>query len=208
MKTKHDRAIVLDFDHTVFNTTKYVKKLKEVFKQKFDIDNDTFMKHREYVKKCCVVIDFDKFVDSFEYKDNLELHHAIEKVVRENAHKWVFDDVIPFMEKYKDEYDIIVETHGDKEQQEEKINHSNLPHYIEYIISTEGKDKVFDDLEPKYDEIHFFDDKAKNIDAVKQKHPKVTTYFVQRPEDHPYADKPSKCSCDDYVVHSLEEVQL
>ena len=208
MEQKHNKLIVLDFDHTVFNTTKYVEKLKEVFKKEFDIDKETFAKHRDLIKKCCVVIDFDKFIESFSYEGDLDMHHTIEQTIRENARKWVFDDVIPFMEKYRDEYDIVVETHGDKEQQEEKITHSQLPHYVDWIISTEGKDKVFDDLVEKYDETHFFDDKAKNIDAVKQKHPKVTTYFVQRPEDKPYADKTSKCNCDDFVVEGLEEVGL
>lgn len=38
---------------------------------------------------------------------------------------------------------------------------------------------------------------------VKLAHPNVTTYFIQRPEDHPYADRPSICDCADHVVYDL-----
>jgi FMN phosphatase YigB (HAD superfamily) len=204
MNQNYEKLILLDFDHTVFNTTKYKNKLKQVFAEKFDIDPETFSKHREYVKQCCVVVDFDNFVESFKEVDSMKLHYTMEGVLREHASEWIFTDVIPFMEQHKDEYEIKLLTHGDKEQQEEKITHSNLPHYIDWIISTSSKDEAIADLVYKYEEIHFFDDKAKNIDNVKQAFPKITTYFVQRPEDKPYADQPSSCGCDDFVVEGLK----
>src|SRR3989344_1439394 len=56
---KKNQLIILDFDHTVFNTTKYVNELKRVFEKDFGIDGQTFTKSREEVKKCCEVIDID-----------------------------------------------------------------------------------------------------------------------------------------------------
>ena len=56
----------------------------------------------------------------------------------------------------------------------------------------------------KDNEIYFIDDKSENVDLVKAAFPQVTTYFMQRPEDSPYGDRPSTCECADHTVKGLD----
>lgn len=202
-----DRLIVLDFDHCVFNTTLFVDVLQKEFKQKFDILEEDFMKYRQAVKDCCYAIDIDTFIKKLPYKNKKELHDVLHRITEKSA-SFVFKDVVPFINKYKNNFDIIILTHGDKELQSEKIKHSNLPKEVEYNISLETKDKAMERYIKKYKEVHFIDDKAQNIDLVKTAFPGVKTYFITRPEDMPYGYILSKCDCVDNIIKSLDEVRI
>ncbi len=202
--SKKDNLIILDFDHVVFNTTLYVVALQKVFREKFDIEPAEFMKQRNAVKYCCVVIDVDRFAHSFTGKDPQKLRQAFHGLVKEQAHEFVFLDVLSFIKRHKEKFDIFIETHGDEELQREKIKHSKIPGYVKYNISLDSKDKGVGAYIDKYKQIHFFDDKAENIDKVKLAHPSVNTYFVKRPEDSPYGAQLSTCDCADYTIKSLD----
>jgi hypothetical protein len=197
--------IILDFDHTVFNTTKFVVALKKRFWDEFGIDDATFMIARNEVKQCCVVIDIDRFVHLLPHEDKHGMHQAIVDVIESLGKTFVFDDVKPFFDRMKGKADIVIATHGDKELQTAKIVNSDLPK-VPFEISLEDKDTVVEKYEAQYDIIHFVDDKAKNVDQVKKEHPEVITYFMQRPEDKPYADKVSQCAYVDRVIESLNEI--
>lgn len=204
MNKQHDNLIILDFDHTIFNTTKYVAALQERFEEEFGISKDDFMKYRNAVKECCVVIDIDTFVHEIPSFDDTVLHNALMDVTRNQSQAFVFPDVHRFLERHKDTFDILIVTHGDKELQTAKITGAKLPDFVQSIISIETKDRVIGRFVDQYKEIHFIDDKATSIDAVKQAHPQVHAYFIQRPEDKPYADKASECECDVSIVEGLD----
>lgn len=201
--SKHDKLIILDFDHTVFNTTKYVQALKEKFSKNFGIDADTFMQQRNAVKKCCVVIDIDEFVDRLPHADKKALHKTLIDTTRKLGRQFLFPDVISFMERHKKNYDILVITHGDQELQSEKIQSVKLPSWVEHRISLQPKDQVVGSYLKKYKQVHFVDDKNKNIDLVKTAFPDIITYFIKRPVDHPYGHIQSVCDCADHVVADL-----
>ena len=126
--------------------------------------------------------------------------HAIFKKCNEG---YLFSDVLPFLERHKNNFDILISTHGDSELQTEKIIHSNLPSYVQHIISTKSKAEVLAPFVDMYTHIYLIEDKAKNIDDVKQKHPNVMTYFLKRPEDMPYGNIDSVCKCNDHTVENL-----
>jgi len=200
----HQKLIILDFDHTVFNTTRYVEALKTEFNKKFGIDADEFMKQRDAVKQCCVVIDIDRFVHLLPNPNKQEMKDALHRIIRTKSASFIFSDVIPFIERHKDRFDIIVSTHGDQKLQTEKIRHSNLPQEVQSLISTQSKEEVIRPFTEKYSNVYFIDDKAVNIDAVKTALPNVITYFMQRQEDSPYAAASTKCECADHVVKGLD----
>ena len=208
MNAETKQAIVIDFDHCIFNTTKLVGIMQDVFLRDFGIDRVTFMEHRQKIKDCCVVIDIDRFVQSLPHKDKAGLHATIHDILKDNAASCVFPDVFNFVKRHQDEFDIIISTHGDQELQSEKIKHSNLPESVQSHISIQPKDNVIGSFMQTYKKVHFIDDKAKNIDLVKKTHPQVITYFIKRPEDSPYADEPSSCDCADYVITNLKDLQL
>lgn len=205
---KHTKLIILDFDHTVFNTTKFVRALIERFSSEFGIDEETFMKYRNEVKQCCVVIDIDTFVEKLPHPNKAAMHKAIHDVIARSAADCIFSDVRDFIALHLPAYDIVLSTHGDSELQSEKISHSHLPADVQSHISLLPKDKVVSHFAPHYKNIYFIDDKTENIDAVKKAHPQTTTYFLVRPEDHPYGERKSACDCADFTVASLSEVQL
>jgi len=204
MLFEHDRLIILDFDHCLFNTTLFVDALKVRLKKDFNISPDEFDAHRQAIKDCCVVIDIDNFVKEFSDIDANRLHGAISNVISEKASMFIFQDAIPFIERHREKFDILIETHGDKELQTEKIKHSGVPNYVNQVISLEPKEKIVEQYIKQYKEIFFFDDKVKNIDAVKTAHKDVTTYLIERPEDHPYGGRPSTCECADHVIKDLD----
>lgn len=201
---KKDTLIILDFDHTVFNTTAFIAALKERFKKEFNINEETFMKHRNAIKDCCVVIDVDKFAESFSGHDSAKLHDVVVNVIEKHAPSFIFDDVKGFLEEHRSKAKIVLATHGDKELQTLKITMSDLPKVFSYHISTESKEDVVATYKEGYERVFFIDDKPKNIEAVKKAHPDVQTLFIKRPEDHPYGDRELVCECADKTITGLD----
>ena len=203
--TQDQKALIaIDFDHTIFNTTIFVEALRERLVRDFKIDREMFMKQRQRIKDCCLVIDIDNFISALPHNDKKALHEAIIDVISNHASEFIFDDVLPFFEDHKDAFDILIITHGDKELQTNKIENSNLPDFVKHKISVDQKDNVLGEFVDKYDEIHFIDDKAANIDLVKLAHPDIVTYFIVRHEDNPYADDVPECASADYTIEDLE----
>ncbi len=198
-----DSLIILDFDHTVFNTTQYVEALKKHFADNFGISETEFDEKRNAVKDCCVVVDIDSFVASLSPDDNDVLHDSHHEFIEARAHEFVFSDVRDFMTTQIHDHDILILTHGDQELQTQKIKHSKLPEGYEVLISLQQKDKALTPYIEKYSSVAFFDDKPKNIALVKQAFPKVQSYFVAREDDKPYADQPMECDCADHTVSLL-----
>ena len=203
---KKDCLILIDFDHTVFNTTCLVDYLKKIFNDNFGIDENLFIQHRNSIKECCQVIDMDRFVNSFADFDSKNLHTAVHDVIKQYAQECIFSDVLPFFEKMQNKCDIMITTHGDEELQTEKIQHSGLPDYVDYVISLESKDVVVAKYIDKYNDIYFIDDKSGNIDVVKTSFPQIKTYHIRRPEDMPYGKTKSTCNCADNEIESLDSV--
>ena len=54
-----------------------------------------------------------------------------------------------------------------------------------------------------YKKIHFIDDKSEMVDKIKTTFPQVESYFVVRPDDHPYGKQPPACECSDHTVERL-----
>jgi len=193
---------VLDFDHTLFNTTLYVQALREALEQK-GIAPEIFDEKRNELKSCCALVDIDRFVEALPLPDKDCLHRAIHDLIRERAREFVFTDAQQFIDRHRDSYDIVILTQGDQELQSEKVEHSNLSGYHEVIISLDTKDESIVAVATHYDEVHYIDDKAKHIDEVKERYPHVITYFIQRPEDKPYASTSSQCDCANYIITDL-----
>jgi len=205
MKKRHHKIIILDFDHTIFNTTAYVERLQKNL-EKAGISKNEFWDKRQSLKDCCHLVDIDQFVDSLEQENKSALHDVIHETIEQYAQEFIFSDVNGFITQHKDNFDFLILTQGDEELQTKKIKHSNLPTYVSYKIVKDKKVLVIGDVIDLYDEVIFIDDKAKNIDDIKKAYSTVETYFLQRPEDKPYAHISSTCACVDHVVMDLRFV--
>ncbi len=200
--------IALDFDHTLFNTTAFVAAMKRLLCDEFAISEEEFERNRQYVKECCRAIDIDTFVEHLPYNDPHAVHEEVRRLIRDRASEWVFPDVRRYLRQWRDQCDIRVVTHGDMELQAYKIEHSKLGVDIPYDITLGSKADVLGEYIEEYDAIAFVDDKAQNIDVVKQAYPSVKTYFIKRPEDQPYGDTQSVCECADVTIAGLNEVDI
>lgn len=200
---KKTKAIILDFDHAIFNTTLYVQALRKKFKQDFDIDEQVFTDIRNQVKKCCTVVDIDEFVRRLPSKNKKAMHDAHEQLLEANIGKFVFPDAYDFISHHKGSFDIILLTHGNKELQHEKIKNSKLPKNLEVIVSLKNKSQVIGRLTDRYKQIHFIDDKVSSIEEVKTTWPEVNTYLIRRPLDHLDGDKDFSCDYADHIVSGL-----
>ncbi len=199
--TTSSKCIILDFDHTLFNTTRYVVALRDLL-QKEGITHEEFDEKRHYLKSCCHLVDIDTFIQHLSVSDKALLHDVIHRFITEKAASFVFDDVEAFINHYKDDYDFFIMTQGDQELQREKITHSAIEGIRDIIITRGQKDEAIVPVVKKYRELHFIDDKTKHIVEVKSAFPHITTYHLQRPHDHPYGDK-KPCVCADYEITNL-----
>lgn len=203
LTAKHQKLILIDFDHTLFNTTRFVQRLKQVF-QSLGVSEEEFQAKRVILKDCCHSDDIDTFVSKLSYPDKKALHDLIHTVIQEEAHSFIFDDVQSFFERHATEFDIVIVTQGDREMQTEKIEHSALPFSVPVIITEDKKDTAIRDLVSQYRKIYFIDDKVTNIDTVKKKFPHIETYFLKRTDDSPYAILSSTCACTDHTITDLQ----
>lgn len=125
--------IYIDFDGTLFDSTKLHQEYKKIFnKHNIDIDN-IFKKSYQQEKN------FDVLTKKItkEYNLNPSIYEEIDNIYSENL---IYKDVIPFLEEYHNKYDLILLTLGNINYQQKKINKTNISKYFKEIIIT-NKDK-------------------------------------------------------------------
>lgn len=196
------KCIILDFDHTMFNTTSYVACLRTAFARE-GVTAEEFDEKRKYLKTCCTLVDMDAFALHISLPDKKKVHDIIHDTIQQTAQKNIFSDVQDFIDRHVDSFDIIVVTQGDEELQTEKIQHSGVENITHVIISHEAKDVVIAPLMKQYDVIHFIDDKPRNLSKVKKTFPTIVTYLITREEDHPYAQDVLEDSHYDFDIADL-----
>lgn len=145
--------IYIDFDGTLFNTDKFYQDYLTILNKynisSFEIDE---MKKELFTNRR---FNLDILTDYIISKYNIKnLKQEVESLYNNS---YVFEDVIPFLEKYKN-YNLILLTLGDIDYQNRKIESSNLSKYFQDIIITDVdksqldidyKDNLFIDNNPK-----------------------------------------------------------
>lgn len=124
--------IYIDFDGTLFNSSKLYYKFIDIFtKQNLKKEELKIIINKTYkdTKNFDIVAEF--LINKYNLNSNI-----LEKVNKLYAEDLVFKDVIPFLEKYYQKYDLILLTLGSKKYQKKKINSSNLSKYFKDIIIT------------------------------------------------------------------------
>ena len=161
--------IYIDFDGTLFNSTKHYHNYKNIFK-KHNIDIEEILKQKYKQEK-----NFDTLTKKIikEYNLNPSIYKEVDQIYSKEL---IFKDVIPFLEKYSKKYDLILLTLGNINYQNKKIKHSNISKYFKDIIIT-NKDKSTLDID--YENWIFIDNnplelkkfhnsKAKNLIRIKR----------------------------------------
>ncbi len=128
--------IYIDFDGTLYNSTKLDKQFINLFTQ-YNIKTGYIEKLIDKLKNYNTVT--KQLINEF----NLP-HNILSKINTIYSNKLVFKDSIPFLEKYYQKYDLILLTYtNDLKYQQMKINSANISKYFkEIIITTKNKSKL------------------------------------------------------------------
>jgi|SRR3989344_2415432 len=204
----HDTLLILDFDHTLFNTTKLVQTEADYFRETFGIPESAFRETREQVKICCVVEDIDRFVQLLPHPNKTAMHEAILSVIRTAAPHCLFPDVLPSLDILKRKADILLATHGDPELQEAKIRSSGIPTEFPFAITQTKKSEIIANHTDDYATILLVDDKPENLREVKARFPSVRTCLIMRSDDHPYSNSTVPYSGIDHIIENLTNLTL
>lgn len=164
--------IYIDFDGTLFNTTKLYKDFINIFK-KYNIKKEYIEKiiKEHYKKEKDLNIIAKKII-----KDNNLNNNVLKEINKIYTNDLIFKDTIPFLEKYSHTHNLILLTLGSRQYQLKKINNTNISKYFkEIIITNNDKSKlnidyqngIFIDNNPIEIE-KFHNSKAKHLIRIKR----------------------------------------
>lgn len=169
----------IDFDNTLYETAQLISDMlsclaEEICKHSDSNINEVSLKlknmfNRENIYNIYKLAKY--FANEYNIEDSI-LINKVEKVIL-NGKKYVFDDSIEFLESLKSKGHIInlltyVEK-GDMSYQLSKIKGSGLSEYFDNIIMCSSPKY---DLNLKYEEGIFIDDKPRELIGLSQKNPK------------------------------------
>lgn len=198
--------LILDWDHTLFNTTAYAKGQQKALKE-LGITEKMFKARMEIYKNYCFTLDVDHFLEEIPDLDVTKAHEIVSEDLKEHGKQYLFDDVIVFLDGLPDTVDVHILTQGEDELQEKKIDAAGLSN-IEHTVTRTGKEAVIQDWAADYDRVIVVDDTPEVITAIKKLLPDVKAYLMVRQGDAPYEGEDAMCEAADGVIHSLQEVQL
>ena len=186
--------IYLDFDGTLFNTDKFYQDYLNLF-QEYGLDEDLINNIKLELFKT-TKFNLDILTNYLVKKYNLD-NNILLKVNNLYNSSYVFKDVIPFLEKYKN-LEINLLTYGEYNYQLKKIDGSNLKKYFKDIIITD-KDKSKLNLD--YQNNLFIDNNPTEI----KKFLEVTKNVIRIRREE---DKYSKLDSNSREYKSLLEIKL
>lgn len=186
--------IYLDFDGTLFDTDKFYQDYLKLL-QEYNIDEATINNIKPKIFKN-TLFNLDILTNYLVKEYNLD-NNIYLKVNNLYNSTYVFKDVIPFLEKYKN-LEINLLTYGEYNYQQKKIEGSNLKKYFKNIIITD-KDKSKLNLD--YKNSLFIDNNPKEI----KKFLEVSKYVIRIKRKE---DKYSKIESNSLEYNNLLEIVL
>ncbi len=199
--------IVLDFDDTIFNTHELIQCFFGVFKQ-VGFSSEEFLNGFEMVRKKRRDFDLPTFVDLLNEKkpfDKKAVESQLDTIINK-SNVLVYPDFLEFARKF-DKDSLMILSFGTTPFQKNKIEKSNiLPFFSEVIITDKNKDEEINHIVNKYnrEKIFFVEDKATQIDRVKNKFPEVIVMKMERPEGR-FNNMKSELA--DFVVKDFNDVE-
>ena len=182
------RAILLDFDHTLFDTDRFFwVDLKSAF-ARFGVPDDAWEKSYEAIWPLGYTL--AKHLDELErlgviagqdirrtMLDTLEADFS-------DLRPYLFPDVPAFLEAARRrEFDLILLSFGDPDWQSYKVQTSGIAPLFRKIIYTAkqgGKGELLDDLSSSYAELRAIDNNPADLDSMKARHSKLQTHLICR----------------------------
>lgn len=184
------RGILLDFDHTLFDTDRFFwVDLKAAFAQ-FGISDDAWEQSYETI-----------WPSGYSLRKHLEALLQIGAITSASVDSamqatlerafsdlrlYLFSDVVEFLNAARRQgFDLILLSFGDPAWQSYKVQASELTPYFAQVIYTpqeHGKAGILDTLAPAYAELYAIDNNPADLDAMKASVPRLHTYLICRVE--------------------------
>ncbi len=185
---KKDKLVILDFDHTIFNTELFKRYLKTIF-MRYNVSSERYEQTYNYIKKK-LKRPYDPALHlrllEGEITDIQSLMTEVNGLVS-NSKTYLYDDVISFLESIKDESELFLVSLGTKRFQEAKINSCQINGFFSKIIVTEGDGSFMKDVlkdvinEHRDKKIAIIEDVPDNIDYIKRGFPYIVAIKIERP---------------------------
>ncbi len=204
----YKKKIFIDFDDTIFNTRDFSSDYRKIFDECGvckDIFKDLYYDYPQKDKSGKLKkYDFQKHVARIGEEcqmDTTQLKDRIEKLIT-NTKKYIFPDVPNFLRMFE-KNNLFLISYGRTKFQEKKILNSGIKKFFNRIvIIDELKSDPISRIVGGKENIYFLDDRIEQVEAVKKKFDRSTTFLVKRKEGR-YDDKPNKYC--DFVIENLKE---
>ena len=149
--------IYIDFDGTMFDTSRFYKDFLKICNN-YDISDEDVYNIRN---QSTSLFSLDNLANSIDQKYNLG-EKFLNQVNDLYKSKYLYDDVIDFLEKNYQKYDLYILTYGEKNYQQKKIDCCNIRHYFKDIIITSDKGKENIDYQNSW----FIDNNPKELEIL------------------------------------------
>lgn len=198
--------IILDFDDTIFNTHQMVQEFIKVFKKNGFTKKEFYNAWGMCLKKIGK-FDLDAVINLVINSGKLE-NPIKEKInsILSNTNKFIYPDFFSFVKDFE-KNNLILLSFGEINFQRTKIENSKIaPIFSEVIITTKDKVESLMLIRKKHsnDKIFFIDDKAEQIDKVKNILPQIVTIKMERLQGEHVK---IKSRLTNYTVKNLDEAR-
>ena len=181
-------GLLLDFDHTLFDTDRFFwVDLKSAF-ARFGVPNDAWEKSYEAIWP--LGYSLAKHLDELERlgviagQDIGRTMLATLEADFSDLRPYLFPDVPAFLEAARQRgFDLILLSFGDPAWQSYKVRASGLAPLFQKIVYTAkqgGKGELLDDLSSSYAELCAIDNNPADLDSMKARHSKLQTHLICR----------------------------
>jgi len=200
--------IILDFDHTLFDTPRLKKAIKDIFAG-HGVDEELFLRTHDESR----IGGRDWKPDrQFEILKSLgvskvdSIREGFEKVMGESC-IFLYEDTMPFLAKAKRDHALALVTYGESSFQKKKLaGCREFAKYFDKIVITQNlyKDKEVSDLSEGKPTV-FVEDNPMALSAVKKYAPHIVTVRINRGAGR-YTKEISGEGID-YEVKELSEIE-
>lgn len=184
------RAVLLDFDHTLFDTDRFFwVDLKSAFRR-FGVPDDAWEKSYEAIWPAGYALvkhlEELKRVGAIADPSAADAMLAALDTAFADLSQYLFPDVLPFLDAARRKgCDLILLSFGDPAWQTYKVRASGLTPYFQQIVCTakeSGKAALCAEREPQYGKLHAIDNNPAELDAMKASTPRLQTHLICRVE--------------------------
>lgn len=204
--------IFIDFDDVLFNTKDFKNDIVSIFK-KNGVSEKIFKKYyKEFPakKKKGEVRKYNPREQIKKIKalgiDTRGIEKDFSKLLK-NVRKYIFNDGIRFLKKFKKE-EMYVVSYGDKKFQKEKIENSGIVKYFRRVIIADSSKAVGIKKILRHKNIEqgealiFLDDRVKFLKDIKKSYPGMVTIHMSRKEGRFFEKKTIYC---DFEAENFDE---